>query len=63
APQRRVDQALKFIAEGVYNSSFKTTTDAAEALAQQLVGAANDDVQIYSVSQKEEKERVAAAAR
>ncbi|QSG15714.1 30S ribosomal protein S7 [Halapricum desulfuricans] len=63
APQRRVDQALKFIAEGVYNSSFKTTTDAAEALAQQLIGAANNDVQTYAVSQKEEKERVAAAAR
>jgi len=63
APQRRVDQALKFIAEGVYNSSFKTTTDAAEALAQQLVGSANNDVQAYPVSQKEEKERVAAAAR
>jgi len=63
APQRRVDQALKFIAEGVYSSSFKTTTDAAEALSQQLVGAANNDVQAYPVSQKEEKERVAAAAR
>ena len=63
APQRRVDQALKFIAEGVYSASFKTTTDAADALAQQLVGAANNDVQTYPVSQKEEKERVAAAAR
>ncbi|MBX0295395.1 30S ribosomal protein S7 [Haloarcula nitratireducens] len=63
APQRRVDQALKFLAEGVYGSSFKTTTNAEEALAQQLVGAANDDVQAYSVNQKEEKERVAAAAR
>jgi small subunit ribosomal protein S7 len=63
APQRRVDQGLKFIAEGVYNSSYKTTTDAAEALAQQLIGAANNDVQAYPVSQKEEKERVAAAAR
>jgi small subunit ribosomal protein S7 len=63
APQRRVDQALKFIAEGTYNSSFKTTTDAAEALAHQLIGAANNDVQAYPVSQKEEKERVAAAAR
>jgi small subunit ribosomal protein S7 len=63
APQRRVDQALKFIAEGVYSASFKTTTDASEALVQQLVGAANGDVQTYSVSQKEEKERVAAAAR
>ncbi len=63
APQRRVDQALKFIAEGVYGSSFKTTTDVEEALASQLIGAANDDVNTYAVSQKEEKERVAAAAR
>ncbi|MFW5956464.1 MAG: 30S ribosomal protein S7 [Halorhabdus sp.] len=63
SPQRRVDQALKFLAEGVYNDSFKTTTDAAEALAQQLIGASNNDVQTYAVNQKEEKERVAAAAR
>ncbi|SNZ06409.1 SSU ribosomal protein S7P [Natronoarchaeum philippinense] len=63
APQRRVDQALKFIAEGVYGGSFKTSTDVEEALASQLIGAANDDVNTYAVSQKEEKERVAAAAR
>ena len=63
SPQRRVDQALKFIAEGTYNTSFKTPTPAAEALANQLVGAANYDVQTYAVAQKEEKERVAAAAR
>ena len=63
APQRRVDQALKFLAEGVHGSSFKTTTDAADALAQQLVGAADGDVETYAVNQKEEKERVAAAAR
>ncbi|MDF9747447.1 30S ribosomal protein S7 [Natrinema salsiterrestre] len=63
APQRRVDQALKFLAEGVYNESFKTTTDVEEAIANQLIGASNYDVQTYAVSQKEEKERVAAAAR
>ncbi|WP_226011822.1 30S ribosomal protein S7 [Halomicrobium salinisoli] len=63
SPQRRVDQALKFLAEGVYGDSFKTTTDAEEALAQQLMGAANNDVGTYAVNQKEEKERVAAAAR
>ncbi|PSQ52152.1 30S ribosomal protein S7 [Halobacteriales archaeon SW_8_65_20] len=63
APQRRVDQALKFLAEGVQGSSFKTPTPAAEALASQLTGAANYDVQTYAVNQKEEKERVAAAAR
>jgi small subunit ribosomal protein S7 len=63
SPQRRVDQALKFIAEGVHNASFKSETSAAEALAGQLVGAANNDVGTYAVNQKEEKERVAAAAR
>ncbi|MFC7073754.1 30S ribosomal protein S7 [Halovenus rubra] len=63
APQRRVDQALKFIAEGVHGDSFKTETDAADALARQLMGAADNDVDTYAVSQKEENERVAAAAR
>ncbi|WP_336135076.1 30S ribosomal protein S7 [Natronomonas amylolytica] len=63
APQRRVDQALKFIAQGTLSGSFKTTTPAAEALASQLVGAANYDLQAYPISQKEEQERVAAAAR
>ncbi|PSP99322.1 30S ribosomal protein S7 [Halobacteriales archaeon QS_4_70_19] len=63
APQRRVDQALKFIAQGVEQNSYKTKTTAAEALAQQLIGAADYDLQTYAVSQKEEKERVAAAAR
>ena len=63
APQRRVDQALKFIAEGVYNASFKSPTDASDALADQLIGAADYDVQTYAINQKEEKERVAAAAR
>ena len=63
SPQRRVDQALKFLAEGTHNASFKTPTDAAGALAQQLMGAADNDVQTYAVNQKEEKERVAAAAR
>ncbi|WP_254765853.1 30S ribosomal protein S7 [Salinilacihabitans rarus] len=63
APQRRVDQALKFIAEGVHNASFKSPTTAEEAIASQLIGAANYDVGTYAIGQKEEKERVAAAAR
>ncbi|MEY7850309.1 30S ribosomal protein S7 [Natrarchaeobius sp. A-rgal3] len=63
APQRRVDQALKFLAEGVHNDSFKTSTSVPEAITRQLTGAADYDVQTYAISQKEEKERVAAAAR
>ena len=63
APQRRVDQALKFIAQGTQNASFKSPTSAEEALANQLVGAANYDLNAYPINQKEEQERVAAAAR
>jgi small subunit ribosomal protein S7 len=63
APQRRVDQALKFLAEGVHNDSFKAPNEVEEALANQLTGAANGDVSTYAVNQKTEKERVAAAAR
>ncbi|MDZ7701173.1 MAG: 30S ribosomal protein S7 [Halobacteriales archaeon] len=63
APQRRVDQALKFLAEGTQSAAFKSPTPFAEALANQLVGAADGDVSTYAVNQKEEKERVAAAAR
>jgi small subunit ribosomal protein S7 len=63
APQRRVDQGLKFIATGTLNGSRGSTTSAAEALARQLIGAADYDVSVYPISQKEETERVAAAAR
>jgi small subunit ribosomal protein S7 len=63
APQRRVDQALKFLAEGTYRGSYKTPTSAADALASQLIGAADYDVGTYAINQKEEAERVAAAAR
>ncbi|WP_254863962.1 30S ribosomal protein S7 [Halovivax gelatinilyticus] len=63
APQRRVDQALKFLADGAQSASFKSATPAEEAIATQLIGAANGDVNSYAVGQKEEKERVAAAAR
>ncbi|GAB7013922.1 30S ribosomal protein S7 [Halolamina salina] len=63
APQRRVDQGLKFIAQGTLNGSRNTATPVEEALAQQLIGAADYDVNVYPISQKEETERVAAAAR
>jgi small subunit ribosomal protein S7 len=63
APQRRVDQALQFIAEGTRSAAFKSPVDVEEALANQLAGAADNDVDTYAINQKEEQERVAAAAR
>jgi len=63
APQRRVDQALKFIADAVENSTYKTPREAHEVLADELISASNYDVECTSIRQKEEVERVAAAAR
>lgn len=63
SPQRRVDQALKFIAEGTEQAAFKSVTSVEDALATQLMRAADYDVSTYAINQKEEKERVAAAAR
>jgi small subunit ribosomal protein S7 len=63
APQRRVDQALKFIADGTQRGSYKSHNSAAEALTDVLIGAADYDVQSYAIGQKVESERVAEAAR
>ncbi|MDY6764923.1 MAG: 30S ribosomal protein S7 [Halobacteria archaeon] len=63
APQRRVDQAIMFLAHAVENGSYKSEKSASEVLADEIIGAANYDVQSYAISKKEEKERVAAAAR
>ncbi|OYR64121.1 30S ribosomal protein S7, partial [Halorubrum sp. E3] len=55
---------LLFIPDGVANATYKSTTAAAEALANELITAADyDPERSYSISQKEERERVAAAAR
>lgn len=63
APQRRVDQALMYIADAVEQGSYKSSRSAGEVLAEELVRAANYDVECSSIRKKEEKERVAAAAR
>ncbi len=63
APQRRVDIALKFIAEGAYQSAFSTKRSIEEALASEIIMAANYDVRCFSINRKDGKERVAKAAR
>jgi small subunit ribosomal protein S7 len=63
APLRRVNAALKFIAMGVQNASRGSKKDVAECLADELMAAARGDTKSYSVSKKEERERVAIASR
>lgn len=63
APMRRVDQALMFIAQGAEKAAFKSKKKIENALADELMAAAKGDVKSYSVGKKDEKERVAKAAR
>ena len=63
APQRRVDSALKFITHGASQRCFKKRYTLAAALADEVIAAANYDTKAYSITKKEETERVAQSAR
>ena len=63
APQRRVDIALRYISDAVYQASHKKKKTVSEALAEELMAAANGDTRSSAVSKKEERERIAKAAR
>jgi small subunit ribosomal protein S7 len=63
APQRRVDTALRLIAQGAQQASFGTKKPLANALADEIIAAANYDVKGFAMGKKDNIERVAKAAR
>ena len=63
ASQRRVDLALMYIAQGSQRASFKSKRTIEDCLASEIIAASKNDVRSFSVSKKEEKERIAKAAR
>jgi small subunit ribosomal protein S7 len=63
APQRRLDIALKLITVGAARAAFKSKKSLASALADELIKAANYDTKCFSISKKEEIERISKAAR
>ncbi len=63
APQRRLDIALKNIALGASEKTFKSKISYPEALAEELLLASNADVKSFAVNKKEEIERIAKSAR
>ena len=63
APARRVDLALRYICNGALETSHKSKKPIEECLADEIIGAAKNDMNSFSVSKKEEIERVAASAR
>ncbi len=63
APLRRVDLALRFIAEGVRDASFSNPKAIEENLAEHLILASINDMNAPSVKKKNELERIAMASR
>ena len=63
APLRRVDLALRFIAEGVRESTYSSPQAIEEALAKEIILASNNDMASHSVKKKNEQERIAMASR
>ena len=63
APLRRVDLALRFIAEGVRDTSFSNPKAIEENLAEHLILASSNDMGAPSVKKKNELERIAMASR
>lgn len=63
SPQRRLDVALRFITVGAAKGAFRTKKSIAQSLADEIIAAANYDMKCYSISKKEELERIAKAAR
>jgi small subunit ribosomal protein S7 len=63
APLRRVDLALRFIAEGVRESTYSNPQAIEEALAKEILLASNNDMASHAVKKKNEQERIAMASR
>ncbi|RLE78554.1 MAG: 30S ribosomal protein S7 [Thermoprotei archaeon] len=63
APQRRLDLAIRFLAEGARLSAFNNPKPIEEALADEIVAAARNDASSYAIRRKEEIERIALSAR
>ena len=63
APLRRVDLALRFIAEGVRESTYSSLQSIEEVLAKEIILTAANDMSSYAIKKKNEQERIAMSSR
>jgi small subunit ribosomal protein S7 len=63
SPLRRVDLSLRFLTEGILNSSFSNIRSFAEIIADELIAASKNETSSAGVRKKQELERVAFSAR
>lgn len=63
SPARRISHALKNVTKGAVKASYKNNRNIASCLADELMKASNNDKNSFSISKKEEIERMAQSAR
>ena len=63
SPQRRIDLALRYIVRGIKEQTFSNRKTLEEIVADQLIGAANNDSNNFAVRRKQEVERIALSSR
>jgi len=63
SPQRRLDAALRYLTVGAAKASFQSKKSFSQALAEEIIAAANYDLKCYAISKKEESERVSKSSR
>ncbi|HJS64800.1 MAG: 30S ribosomal protein S7 [Nitrososphaeraceae archaeon] len=63
SPLRRLDLALRFIAEGVRESTYSNPQMIEEALAKEIILASNNDMTSHAIKKKNEQERIAMSSR
>ncbi|MFQ5762004.1 MAG: 30S ribosomal protein S7 [Candidatus Bathyarchaeia archaeon] len=63
APQRRLDLAVRFIAEGARKASFSNPKTRDECLADEIILAAQRDTKSYAVAKRDEQERISLSSR
>jgi small subunit ribosomal protein S7 len=63
SPQRRIDLALRFLVRGIKEKTFGNRKSLEEIIADQFIGAANNDGNNFAIRRKQEVERVALSSR
>jgi len=63
SPQRRVDLALKHLAQGTHQGTAGTKKTVAQSLSEQILGASNNDSNNLAIREKQRREKEAAGAR
>jgi small subunit ribosomal protein S7 len=63
SPHRRLDVALRHIAQGIYNNTFNSRKNLADAMADEIIAVADNDQKTMAVRERIRLEKEAEGAR